>query len=447
MMKKILISIILLALAAGMYGCGSGSASVPGGENPGTPSEIQLEPAQFIAQTNSSIYFHARVLDGNGHPLQNIPVFFTNCAPFGTLSSTSATTDNDGFATVSLFSSMTGFATIQAEMNIGSNKVRDRKTVFFSSFAIALPPGQSSTASMSMDVDSDFDGTFNETADFTLLDTANDDQAMIRVTTNGAGDSVLIGSDDTEEVKFMPGETSTATVTTDSQGQATALIKVVPTFLTPATRVVNINASCASNGAAGMISLFLAPVSIKTITVAANPKTVDSGGSSDITANVVTSAGTPAPDGTTVSFSAALGGVDPFVQTTGGLAKAKYKAPKVTATTSDTVTAKAGGISGSVTIGITVPPPTPPTPAALAVNPTSATLTCASPGTATFLVSGGTTPYTIAKSVTSDPITATPTSSGFTVSISGTCVAGDYSLLVSDSSNPINVITVKITLK
>jgi hypothetical protein len=99
-MKKIIILSVLLALSLFAFNCGggSGSSSSPKGENPGEPSIVQLLPAQFVAQTNSIITLHAKVLDGNGAPVNNIPVSFTNLSPIGVLSAITAKTNSIGIA-------------------------------------------------------------------------------------------------------------------------------------------------------------------------------------------------------------------------------------------------------------------------------------------------------------------------------------------------------------
>ena len=70
-MKKIIIVLTLLALSVATFSCGgggSGSSSSPNGENPGVPSIVQLRSSHNVAQTNATVYLHARILDGNGDP-------------------------------------------------------------------------------------------------------------------------------------------------------------------------------------------------------------------------------------------------------------------------------------------------------------------------------------------------------------------------------------------
>jgi hypothetical protein len=105
----------------------------------------------------------------------------------------------------------------------------------------------------------------------------------------------------------------------------------VPSVLRDLPTTINITA-LAANGAFNMVSLTLAPVTIQTINVFANPATIESGGTSTITAQVLTNTGAPAPDGTTVNFTvspSSSGGIDPFAQTTDGIAEAEFTAAEV----------------------------------------------------------------------------------------------------------------------
>jgi hypothetical protein len=359
-MKKIIIALMLLALSVGAYSCGGGAGSVdrPKGESPGTPSVVQLSPDQFVAQTNTVIALHAKVLDGNGKPLANRRVIFTDLSPVGVLSSTTAETGGDGIATVTLKSTTDGFATVQAEVNKGVGQVRDRKTVLFSFYNVAEP-----SPSLVLSVAGQGDP-------YVLFEPGvpNDDQVVVIATVfDGfgrliSGINVSFGSD-SSEATFPQG----SMVTTDTNGQASVLVKVVPSELTALPTVINITA-LANNGAFNMVSLTIDPIKIGKVQVFANPQTVASGDTSDISASVTTTAGTPVPDGTTVTFSASQGNIDPFSQTTNGIATATFTAPTVASNTSATITATAGAIPGFTTVTITAPPDTTP-PTVASTNP------------------------------------------------------------------------------
>jgi Bacterial Ig-like domain (group 1)/Bacterial Ig-like domain len=395
-MKKIIILSVLLALSLFSFNCGggSGSSNSPKGENPGEPSVVQLLPSQFIAQTNSSITLHAKVLDGNGAPVNNIPVSFTNLSPTGVLSALSAKTNGSGLASVTIKSTTAGFSTVQAEINQGVAQVRDRKTVFFSSFnASQAIPTLELTAS-----------------NYTLFQTTNDNEVTVTATVfDGFGQRVvgmyvLFGSD-SEEATFPLG----STVMTDSNGQASVLVKVIPSTLRSLPTVINVTA-LAYNGAFNIVSLTLNPVTIQKVDVFANPLSVDSGGSSTVTAQVTTSAGTPAPDGTTVNFTADIGGIDTFGQTTNGVAEATFNAPTLKAGASDEtalITASSGGKSDTVNVTIIAPEPE---PIEDTTSPTVTSTNPASNGTLDISDAGGNpVPVTIVFSENIDCSTVTPT--------------------------------------
>jgi hypothetical protein len=331
-MKKIIIALTSLALVIfALNGCGggAGSASKPRGENPGTPSVVQLTPSQVVAQTNSVITLHAKVLDGNGTPVSNRRVTFTDLSPIGVLSSTTAETNDSGIATVTLKSTTDGFATVQAEVNKDVGQARDRKTMVFSSFNTEQPPSPPAPI-LTLSVD-DGDGIPNEPNDFILFKNANDNQRLITATvsqglflivrstvTFGADRAFKVGSDPkatcsdgsaTCDVIFPAGNTAL----TNNSGEASVPVEVVPTALSSLETTLNITAS-ADVGAFNLVTLFLEPVFVQSVTVSANPSSVASGGTSTITARALTNAGTPVPDGTTVNFTTTNGGVDPFAQ-------------------------------------------------------------------------------------------------------------------------------------
>ena len=439
-MKKIFILFILLALSLFAFNCGggSGSSSSPKGENPGEPSVVQLLPAQFIAQTNSIITLHAKVLDGNGAPVKNMPVSFTNLSPIGVLSALSAKTNSTGIASVTLKSTTTGFSTVQAEINKGVSQVRDRKTVFFSSFSTAQPIPK---------LDLIVDGAGK---DYTLFETgvSNDDEVTAIATVSDGFGQLVIGMDvlfgsDSEEASFPLGSTAM----TDTNGEVSVLVRVIPSALRALPTVMNLTA-LADNGAFNIVSLTLSPVSIQKVEVFANPQSVDSDGTSTITAQVTTTAGTPAPDGTSVTFKADMGGIDPFSQTTDGIAKATFNAPTLEAGASDEtvkITASANGKT-SLPVSVTVIAPE-PEPVEDTTSPTVTSTTPVINGTLDVSDEGG-NPVAVAitfsenidcSTVTPATVTITPTSgvnwtltscSGPNVVFRGTLTASSYTVNV-----------------
>jgi len=441
-MKKIFILFILLALSLFTFNCGggSGSSSSPKGENPGEPSIVQLLPAQFIAQTNSIITLHAKVLDGNGAPVKSEPVSFTNLSPIGTLNSTTAQTNNAGIATVTLKSTTSGFSTVQVEVNKGTGQVRDRKTVYFSSQSLTLLPF------MELDVDgSDVEGSnkeekFNEPEDFTLFESETDNQVNIRATVyDRFGErapfiGVTFGAD-SSEATFPLGKIGT----TDANGEAFVLVEVKPTAIRNLETVLNITSE-ADNGAVGMASLFLQPVIVSDVRVSANPTEVAPNGTSKITASVTLSTGNAAPDNTVVSFNPTCGSVTPFAQTTKGAAEATFTAPSTAGNCS--VTASVGDVHASVSINVV---------GTLTILPGAQTVwsSCKSQEIQ-FSISGGLPPY---NTTSSDPskafndVTGTGLWSGsqISVTIPALVAAGAVTLTVYDSKGKTAPATITIS--
>ena len=379
------------------------------GEKPGTPQIVQVLPSHYIAQTNSAIIIRAKILNGNGMPLRNEPVTFTNISPIGTLinmkdipigSKTVIKTNDNGMATLKVKSTTTGFVTIQAEVARGVGIVRDRKTVFFTSSLSASP-------FMYLDADGDNDGIYNEPDDYTLFqnNNANDNQVLFRATVFDKfgqrvfGSTVLFSADFPYKVgtdtTCSDGTTSCSvtfpngnSATTNSSGEAFVLVQVDPT-LHNITTVLNILA-VADNGAANVYSLFLEPITITEVTVTANPAVVAPDGESTISASVRLNTGGQPPDGTAVGFVASCGTVDPFALTTSGLATATFTAPSVVPSPPVcTVTATVAGVSNHADITIS---------SALNVQPATQSINGLLGGTVSYVISGGVAPYTVTSS-------------------------------------------------
>jgi hypothetical protein len=448
MNKNIFFTLSLLSILVILSGCGGGggggSMSAPPGANPGVPSVIKLLDVQNVAQTNSTIYLKAKVLDGTGKPVAGQTVFFTKVSGTGTLSAASTNTDGNGIATVTLNSPVSGFSTVLAEITAGAGQIRDRQTVFFTS-------NITFETSMSLSVDSvPGDGIFDQPSDFVLFESTTDNTVEVLATVFdiagfpvGGGWPVSWVTDHAEEVVFIRTDTIT-----DLNGQARAIVQVVPDSLRDTDTTVNIGAF-AANGAFNMVTLFLNPVTVNTVVVTANPSTVASGGTSTITAYATTTAGTPVPDGTIVNFTATGGSAvgTPFAVSDGGVATTTLTAPTVTSDMNISVTASVGGKTGSAIISVTAPV-IPPTPLALTVVPATASI-LSTGGTATFTISGGTSPYT---TTSSDPLRVYDTASGdgvwngssVLVHVPAGATAGTVTLTINDSVGAIKTVTVTI---
>jgi PKD repeat protein len=104
----------------------------------------------------------------------------------------------------------------------------------------------------------------------------------------------------------------------------------------------------------------LAP-SGSTVTLTAPTRTLPIGGTTEVTATVLESGGTPVQNGTTVTFTATLGTITTQAQTRDGVATATFNAGSSSGVAEIRATSGAAGASGS---GTTTPPATGGTPTA-----------------------------------------------------------------------------------
>lgn len=470
MIKKFLLLIALFTIIVSLASCGGagggGSSSKPEGVNPGIPSIVQLLPMQVVVQTNSLVYFKAKVLDGNGRPVKNEPVTFINVSPIGTFCNgiNQATTDILGIATVCLSSPTPGFLTVRAEVYSGAGQVRDSMTVYFTSFSLYLP------AYLTLEVDAEGDGTWDEASDFRLLEAAGDDMVLIRVTVYSrfglpvSGSTVTFGADvpywtsevgcsdgsDTCEVIFPSGNVKV----TNSSGQATVLLQVTPNILRVIETLFNVTAS-ADNGAYGMVTLYLESVTVDTVTLSADPSVIDIEGSSTINAAVIDNLGAPVPDDTTVAFTTEpatpgtdpdpCGSIIPFGQTTNGLATVDFTGPSAEGTC--TITGSVSGVSDTVDVVITAEATD------LVIVPGTWTANGTAGDAQAFTISGGTPPYIV---TSTDPFSVFDSGAGdgvwdvvasgdqFTANVAADTCPGDVDLNVYDSASETVAATVTI---
>lgn len=470
MNKKILFTLSLLSILVFLISCGGGggggSLTTPPGTNTGVPSVLKLLDVQNVAQTNTTIYMKAKVLDGNGKPVAGQTVYFTKISGVGTLNAASSDTDTTGVATVTLNSAVPGFSSIMAEVTGAAGQMRNVNSVYFtSSLSMSLRP------IMLLDVDGNDSNTiYNEPGDYNLFEAsvANDTQVTIRATVFNSigllvfGETVTFGADFPYKIGSDPaapcsdGSTSCEvsfplgnTATTNFNGEAFVLVQVTPTLLRNITTVLNITA-IADNGAFNMGSLFLNPVTVNSGVVRATPTTIESDGESEISATVTTNTGGPVPDGTAVNFTSTAGVLStPFAQTESGVAKTTLTAPTVTSDINITVTASVGGKSGTVSVAVTAPAVEPPTPVALTIVPGTVSILASSGGSQTFTITGGTGPYI---TTSSDPANAYDTAVGdgvwtgssIKVNVPAGATPGNVTITVNDSVGATKTATIKI---
>jgi len=367
-MKRLFYLILIFLCTAILLSCGGGGTGID--LPPVTQSDkIELRADSYIAQTTGgnrgSITLEATV-SYKGRAVPGEEVTFINLSAVGNFCNdkNKATTDSSGKAKVCIYSTTPGFSTVQAEVT-GAGQVRNRKTVYFSIYDMALPTPPAPPSPYLV----------LEASDYTLFENPGDNQVIITATVfDGSNNpvpnsTVTFGADvafKTSPTGACSGGASTCelvfplgnTKMTDSKGKASVLVEVDPAILRTLKTNLNITAE-ADNGAANMVTLNLEPVTVKTISVFANPKIVASGETSNITVQVTTSAGTPVPDNTTVNLTTNIGGIEPFSQTTKGIAEATFTAPTLDEGTADqiaTIKAKVSDKEGSVSITVKAPP-------------------------------------------------------------------------------------------
>lgn len=417
MNKKILFTLSLFSILVFLSACGGGgggSVSGPPGGTPDVPAAVRLSVSQFSVQTGSTISLRAKVLDATGKVLPGVSVSFASS--FGTLSAASAPTNTNGIATVTISSASAGSATITAS----SSALSDSKTVQFSSSIGSGAP------SITLDVITPADS---------ILFNPSNNQFRIRATVYNAGGSLapmgtpISWSSDSSAVQFDNTLTNTV-INGSSQADAYGTV-------TSSSFSAFVNIIATSNGATNMKTLSLNSVTVNPATsfLTANPLTINTGGTSAVTAVVKVTSGSPAPNGTTVNFTTTCGIVTPFSQTTGGVATATFTAPLSTGPC--TVTGKVAGVTvGTVGIQVTTP---------LNVIPNSRTVS--GTGAVTFTVSGGTGPYT----ATSDNPRVTVTAGTFASTLTATVVSmppadETVTLTVYDSAVPVASKTATLNL-
>jgi hypothetical protein len=437
--KKFILLLLIVPLVFLIQSCGNGAGSgyTSPGKGPGLPSYIKLYPARYVAQTNGCIDIYAEVHDETGEILANIPVTFTNLSePLGVILDRCGgsaiappvivNTDSWGRAKVTLYSTTPGFTTVLAQTYTGSQP-RERKTVLFSQCdtyeCLVLAP------SLHLDVDSvPGDSIYNEASDFIIFEPPPDPDntvELLATVRNAYGflvqDTAITWGSDHAEAVFTRTEDYT-----NVNGQAVGIVEVTPMSIRDTDTHVTVWAmapNVGDTGAYDIVTLFLQPVVVSTITVMADPSVVGPEENSTVTATATLSSGDPVPDGVTVLFSTCLcedppdcticndpcGYVDPFAQTLDGIAAVTFTAPALPTTCR--VTARINSATGFTPILVTD---------VLSVVPDSLEVNGTVGGIATYTIFGGVAPYIVISDSTDPnlvPVPATVLASGDTFDV------------------------------
>ncbi len=184
------------------------------------------------------------------------------------------------------------------------------------------------TSTLTIDIDGNDNGVYNEQTDYYLLENSSDKEAIIKITYKDKYGKAIYGSavtftSDSKEVSFPMG----STVTTDGSGQATVLIKVEPTILRSLTTTASIIATASDTKNAILLYILPVTVSPSFSAISATPDTVNTGGTAVITALVKNNLNSVVPNGTIVNYTTTCGTVAASSTTTAGVATASYTAP------------------------------------------------------------------------------------------------------------------------
>lgn len=397
------------ALLAGCGGGGAASANDPNLHTDLRAFSLALTPSQVEAKDIAS--FTAEIRDQNGNAVPNIGVVFEITAGVGSLTMGTAKTNAAGIAETSLRSTQKGFITVKAVAQQDATVLSKVSTVYFSQ-------DLQKSANMSIDVDGDHDGIWNEPADFHLLaDGATTLPLRIRLTDTAgfpiSGRGIQFISD-YPDIMFPLGKTAV----TDNNGVASREI-TAPNKIRQSTAHFLLAAYDPLSGAYAMTTIALDPVQIGTVAVNARPTSVPQLGVAKVTVKANYTTGATPPDGMVVALTATNGQIDSFAEIKDGVVTADY--------TNDgsignaTVSATVGGVTGTAAISIF---------STLAVAPAKASVVgVLNPDTntaddVTFTVTGGVAPYgVVSNNGAANPSSPTIAKDGGTFMVDPTAVA------------------------
>ncbi len=271
-------------------------------------------PASVPANGTAASTITAKVYGAGGAPLAGVTVDFATT--LGTLSATSATTDAQGQAQVSLTSTAAGTATVTATAQGVSGTAQVTFTPVVSQVSVTASPASVPA---------------NGTA-----------ASGITATVTDAAGAPLSGV--TVDFTTTLGTLSATSATTNAQGQA----QVSLTSTAAGTATVTATAQ----GVSGTAQVTFTPV-VSQVSVTASPASVPANGTaaSGITATVTDAAGAPLA-GVTVEFTTTLGTLSATSATTDAEGQAQVSLTSTAAGTA-TVTATAQGVSGTAQVTFT----------------------------------------------------------------------------------------------
>ncbi|KJR43299.1 secreted protein containing Bacterial Ig-like, group 1 domain protein [Candidatus Magnetoovum chiemensis] len=500
----LLISVFLLNNCAAGGGT-SGSDYTPPATNPNAPFSIKLSVDKTVGQTNVPLYFTAQVLDADGRAIEGTPVTFMNTTNIGSLLSVSpitkenttkensvseALTDQYGKAKIEVVSTTPGYVSIEAYAGGG---LMEKRTVYFSS------SGGSTLSPLyiNIEIDSNDNGEYDELDDYKICQNVDDTEINLRITAYYKGEPIsgidvftytdlgyLVEFTDNIYAQYdstgllqgcdyygdgnlqscdynFNGVVAEDMIITDEFGKGYTIFKI-NCALVQLQKTLNIYATTPAYlfeefpnlyfYGSGATSVFLQPVEVTDVNVTAEPDTLSVSQTSYIEISVDTNLGpATAPDGTIVNISADCKDSDDMtftdalttLITENGKVSTIFTTPSVPPIDNKcTLTAEAGGVKGYKEINISSP---------LLVVPTNLTIDPTEETTTSFVITGGTAPYTATSNrpdLVNLSVSNSATSSVLTVTLLSTPnESTDVTITIEDAKHSIEVVilTIEIT--
>ncbi len=291
--------VLMLALA----GCGSSSSGTAdpfnpggtvGGTNTGTPPySLTLLPAKTAVLANEEVIVTASLKDGNGRPVTNQTVNFSIAAGPATAVTASAKTDSNGVALAFVRAATTAVTTnviVQGASTVSGNSV-----VGYGNFQVSPADANLNNARLSLSM--------------TSTSVIPNQEQLITATVRDGSNNPVANLPVTFSVAAGPASMLIANAVTDSNGQASAIVKAgnptaVANVIVEATTTVNSDQIIAN------IPFQVVPTASSTVsytlTMTPSKQVVDNNEEFYVTVYLKDSGGNPV-SGKTVNFSVATG--------------------------------------------------------------------------------------------------------------------------------------------
>lgn len=430
---------IFLSLLFLLSGCGGGSGAGSAYQPPvyGSPTTINLWTNRQNVETGATVVVVAQLIDSSGRGVSGKSVQFT--ATGGSMTSSSATTDSKGIASTNITSTVKG----NVDVTANADGYKAARTIYFTDNLSYRP-------TMTVMVDGNWNGTYDEPDDYIIFQTASDNTAVIKVNLQeiteqpAKGITVNLASQNgIANVSF----TSGSSALTDTSGNAYFVVTFTSGIITGGKTYVSIlvNATVESESLMKVLTFTVSPVSVSGILLSALPSEVKITETSAVSAKVYLTSGSLAPDGTMVNFtsmslsSMSCGTVEPYATTTAGTATTTFTAPSSMPDGGKCeVTAEISGVSKNIDITIL---------SDLIVLPPTIVIKGADGGVATYTVSYGKPPYTVSSDKAAyqpDNYTLAKSGDKFSTTVKPGSKAEDITFTIKDAKG--TTVTAKLSI-